>query len=135
MHGHTAPDPDDIDEARTAVADDLAGVTASDHNWSTPELTEVRTALVGAEVPIALTTSNGDAVLLKHVDITEGRPRHGALMSATHISGFEAVIPQTCETCGNRLAVIDYSRHHNIAGGYSLVCEQCGEVLESDEWG
>lgn len=135
MRYHNTPDTDDIDEARTDVADKLAGRTDPDRDWAIPSIRTIKTALTGSETPIALTTSDGESVLLEHFDITKGRPKHGAMMSGSHISGIEATIPHQCGACGNRRAVLDYSRYHNIAGGYSLVCEQCEDVLDSDEWG
>lgn len=132
---------DDIEQARTTVADDLGGCNHDTracnhdtHNWEIPSVTALRTVQSESTTPLALTTSDGESVLLQKVSITSGRPKHGALMSGAHVSGVKATLPIEC-SCGHRRAILDYSRHHNIAGGYSVTCERCENTIESEEWG
>lgn len=82
------------------------------------------------------------------VDVTEGRPDHGALRSDAHISHWEVAaglsalrgreeitLPVSCPDCGAHGGVYRYHANHHIAGYERAACEACGKLLDSNDWG
>lgn len=87
-----------------------------------------------------------DTRTVRDFSITRGDPQHGAHRSDDHIGRYEVELPieevedevthgDTCPECGGERALYKYHAHHYIAGGESLLCLQCEELLHSEEWG
>lgn len=131
------PSKERVQEARTIVAEYLLGENTEhdETRWQTPPLNVLETATYYEGTPIAVSNDSGATVLVRSFTRTNGNPQHGEMMSAAHVSGLEATLPLECGACGHDRVRLDYSRHHNIAGGHSLTCERCEEVIESEEWG
>ena len=103
--------------------------------WSIPDVQTLRTLKEAESAPHVLDTAEGRAVLLISVSIADGRPRHGAMMSADHVGSLEAEIPRECPDCGHDRARLTLSRHHNIAGCHAVVCTRCDHEHEAESWG
>lgn len=127
------PSREAVDRARQAVRD-----------WSTEESIGAGTARILRQIGLPVASED---VLLEQIEVTDGRPRHGAMMSGAHVSRLvveaplermsvhDGEIPDECPTCGDDRGEWSMSRTHNIAGSRSAHCALCGEELHSDQWG
>lgn len=119
------PTPDDMADAMR----DAHRALTSGEEPSVPKVSTVSTLKRVASPPYHV-----GEVTIKSASVTGGDPRHGAKMSADHVSRFVARFPYPCPECPAGTATLEYDRHHNIAGSRSLTCA-CGYEHESETWG
>ena len=117
------PTPDEITSALAEL---------ESHTTSTPRVSDLRTLTRAGITP---SVSIGDTTILDW-SITEGRPRHGALRSDSHVSYWKTRFEsrKQCPDCSSYTRIFEYSAHHHIAGHLSETCGYCGHTFESEEW-
>jgi hypothetical protein len=103
------------------------------HTTDTPRVSDLRTLTRAGITP---SVSVGNTTILDW-SITEGRPRHGAMRSDSHVSYWKTRFEsrEECPDCSAHGRVFEYSAHHNIAGYVSETCECCEHTFESEDWG
>jgi len=116
---------DALERARSST-DDVDGYNVP----SVPSVPEARLIVESVGLPAEV----GDRTI-RSLSVTGGRPRHGALMSDSHVSAFEVSYSGDCPECESDRLRFKYQRHHNIAGSESIRCEWCKETLYSEDWG
>ena len=71
-----------------------------------------------------------EGVNVQSIEVTEGRPEHGALMSYAHVSRAEIVWENCVECwkddCNCRTRRLVYNRNHNISHSEEVMCDKCG---------